>query len=345
MTKYFYTGGGANRSQKEIDILNKKYDLFNKSYIKKIFNKVLGLNVKSYEVPKSAGLPHLIFIVKFDNHKDLVLRSNLGYGKPEQTLLIEKLITDEVLSAGIPSNKILYVDISRKKYPFDFQIQEKIEGLDPEIKFNGTQKDYDKISYELGQIIAKMSEIKFEKFGHFNGKSAIKKNNLLGSFNSFFDYINFTLLDQLKFISKTGHLSINNIDKIYNLFDENKKLININQARLVHYDLADHNLRYDPKNFKITALFDWEAAIAGDPILDLASSPTWKSLFDRESKLIEGYKSLIKLPNNFQLKMDLYRLRTIIWKVEHNIRFKILNAPRLERLAKALEPFKIDPVK
>jgi len=65
-------------------------------------------------------------------------------------------------------------------------------------------------------------------------------------------------------------------------------------------------------------------------MLDLASAPTWKTLYERESKLIEGFKSVATLPHQYKEKVDLYRLRTIIWKVIHNIKFDLLNYPLLE---------------
>ena len=80
-----------------------------------------------------------------------MFRANLGTDKPEIQLLKEKVIADLALKHGVPSNKILYVDISRKNYPFDFQVQEKFRGVDAEKIFNGTKDDYDKYSFNIGQ--------------------------------------------------------------------------------------------------------------------------------------------------------------------------------------------------
>ncbi|KKQ25024.1 MAG: hypothetical protein US40_C0004G0062 [Candidatus Roizmanbacteria bacterium GW2011_GWC2_37_13] len=301
MSDIHYGGGGAYFSQDEVIKAKKRYELFDTSVIPKIFKDVLNLEVVSFEKPKSWGLPHVIYIVKFNNHRDLVLRANLGPKKPEISLLGEKLITEKASKAGIKTNKIIYVDISRKKYPFDFQIQEKFEGLDPEVVFKGSQKDYDRISFQLGQTTAKMSKITFEKFGRFDEKSALE-NKLFGTKNQNYDYIVVELIDNLKFISESGYLSIKQTDRIMKVFEQSKDLINIEKGCLVHYDLADHNLRYDPKTFDLQLIFDWESAVSSDALLDLGSCPTWTTLYEREKKLLEGYSSIKKLPDNYQNK-------------------------------------------
>ncbi|MBW7960222.1 phosphotransferase [Patescibacteria group bacterium] len=340
MSDIHYGGGGAYFSDSEISKAQKKYDLFNTSYIRNIFKDIFNLKIVSFEKPKSWGLPHVIFIVGFLNHKDLVLRANLGPKKPEVNLLIEKLIAEKVKKAGIKTNEIIYVDISRKKYPFDFQIQEKFAGLDPEIVFKGVKKDYDRISFQLGQTIAKLSEITFNKFGRFDENEALK-NNLIGTKNNHYDYIVTELESNLEFIGNNNYLTNTQIQRILKLFDGNKQIINLEKGSLVHYDLADHNLRYNPQTFDLELIFDWESAVSSDPMLDLASCPTWTTLYEREKTLLKGYQSIKKLPDNYQDLINLYRLRTVIWKIVHNIRFGIINEKRLKKLSNALLHFNI----
>ncbi len=79
----------------------------------------------------------------------------------------------------------------------------------------------------------------------------------------------------------------------------------------------------------------------GDPVLDLASCPTWKTHYPREEKLIEGYTSVTSLPDHFEEKRNIYRLRTMFWKMVYAIRANILTKRRIERFSTALEPFGI----
>ena len=338
---FFYVGGGASKTPEEVALLQKKYDLFDKETIQTIFKDVLNIAVKNIVKPSIVGLPHVTYFVEGDDGKEYCFRANLGNEKPEIELVIEKLASDLARKNGIKSNNILHVDCSRKKYSFDFQIQEKLSGENPEHNFSGTQKDYDKISFELGQIIAKLSLIKFDGFGRSDKNIALTENRLVTTMKSNYEYITLELDSQIKEILNAKLIDSRRAGAILKTFENSKELLDIKQGSMVHYDLADHNLFYDPSSFRIVGIFDWEAVCVSDPLLDLASAPTWKTLHERESLLIEGFKSIAKLPDNYKEKMDLYRLRTVIWKAVHNIRFDILNKERSERFYNALKPFGI----
>lgn len=340
MQRYHYSGGGANKSNKEAKLLQRKYELFDTEVIPQIFKEVLNESVLSYSPVKNSGIPHVTFEVKCKSKKKYALRANIGYGKPEVTLVTEKLLSDLALENNIPSNKIIYVDISRNKFKFDFQIQEFLNGLDPEIDFRGTVRNYDTLSFSIGEAIAKMSNIALPGFGHFK-ESCVKKEILKGESRTFVDYIYLELFSQIEKIVNHKYLSSTRADKIIKLFEKSKPLFDIQKGNMVHYDIADHNIRYNPKTYKLEALFDWEAAVVGDSMLDIGSAPTWKTLYERESKVIEGYKSIKALPDNYRDKIDIYRLRTVIWKFCHNIKNNLVTPERIARIENSLLPFKI----
>ncbi len=268
--------------------------------------------------------------------KPLVLRANIGYGTPEYVMDTEKLITDKLLGMGIPTNKILYCDTSRKIYPFDFQIHEMLPGKDLENHFQGTRSVYDKLSFQLGQLIAKVHMVKLPGFGLFNQEQT-RIGKLQGIHKKFSDYLRVCLDSDISYLVKATIISKIQANKIRLLFLESKSIIDTSQGVLVHHDLADHNLMF--QNNTITGMFDWEAAVVGDPVLDLASCPTWKTHYPRENLLIAGYKSITKLPDHFEEKMNLYRLRTMLWKMVFAIRMKIVNENRKQKFYAAIEPF------
>lgn len=331
----------AHRSQEEIDSFKTRYEKFNTKHIPEIFEEVLKLKVTSVKPSTSWGSSHVIYFVKTENNdKTLVFRANLGFNKiPEYVMKTEKLICEQVLKLNIPTNKVIYVDVYRNKYPFDFQIQECLIGADIENNFKGTKEEYDKLSFDLGAYIAKYSQIKFEGFGVFEEK-ALENNILKGIKKTFYEYLIVYLNKDLKYLVKNKIISLKISNNIARLFEEHKPIINnIKRGSLVHHDLADHNIFFKGNN--ITGIFDWEAAISGDPILDLASCPTWRTIYSREEILIEGYKSVTNLPEFFKEKMDIYRLRTMLWKIVYAIRMNILNDSRKQKFFDSLKPFKL----
>lgn len=326
----------AHRSDEEIAALKRRYEIFDERFIPKII-KNIGLTAISWNKPESWSTSHVIYIVSVrERERPVVIRANIGFGEPESYMEIEKLITDKVATLGVPVNRILFVDTSRRTYPFDFQIQDMLEGEDIEGHFHGTRTDYDQLSFELGRYVAMWGELKFDGFGRFLPTRSL----LVGSKTLMYDYIITCIDEDIRYLVDGKVLSFEKGKRVRELFETHKPVMNVKRGTLVQYDLADHNIMFDGKN-SITGIFDWEAAVSGDPVLDLASALTWKTFHPREVKMIEGYRSVRSLPNFFQEKMNIYKLRTMLWKMVYAIRAGILNDDRKKKFDAALSPFKL----
>ncbi|MDE1874171.1 MAG: aminoglycoside phosphotransferase family protein [Candidatus Micrarchaeota archaeon] len=313
----------AHRKQEEIDSFKKRYDVFDTSLIPKIFQQSLGIDAVKWDRSKSWGSSHVIYFVEVKGEeKPLVLRANTGFNKePETMMLVEKMVTGDVASLGVPTNTVRFVDVTRKKFPFDYQIEEMLRGQDLEDHFKGDKKTYDEMSFQLGSLVAKIHTLEYPGFGRFDFESALR-GELRGSKTTFYEYVTVRLDSDLEYLRAAKLITAAISDKILDAFQERKQIINIKQGVLVHHDLADHNIMFE--GAMITGIFDWEACVVGDPVLDLASCPTWKTHYPREEKLIEGYKSVTELPSDFEEKMKIYRLRTMLWKMVYAIRANIL---------------------
>ena len=330
----------AHRSQEEIDSFKTRYDDFDISLIPQIFKDSLNLTATDFKPSDSWGSSHVIYFVKTREQQELlVFRANLGFNpNPETVMLTEKLICDDVDKIEVPTNIVLHVDISRNKYPFDFQIQEMLIGNDLEDHFKGSKKEYDQMSYDLGVYIAKYHQLTYPGFGRFDSKT-ILNSQLKGSKTSFYDYIITSLDGDIKYLVDAKVVNIKQAKIIRKLFEQNKEIINVKQGVLNHHDLADHNIMFE--NNKITGIFDWEAAVIGDPVLDLASCPTWRTHHPREKHMLAGYKSITSLPDHFTEKRNIYLLRTMMWKMVYAIRANILTPDREKRFWEVLNLFKI----
>lgn len=329
----------VHRSQEEIVALKKRYEAFDELKISYVM-KEHGYTSISWDRPTTWGTSHVIYIVTVKEQKDpLILRANIG-GEVEGMMMVEKVISDTVGGLRIPVNEILVADCSRKKFPFDYQIQKKLAGSDIEDHFHGTQDDYDMLSFSIGTYVGKWGEISLTGFGRFDTADAMK-GVLVGTKQSMHEYIIVKLDEDVRFLVDAGLFDTAKADAILKLFEQNKDPINAGRvSTLVHHDLADHNIMFNGKH-AITGIFDWEAAVAGDPILDLASAPTWKTHYPREEKMIEGYRSVRDLPEFFKEKMNIYRLRTMLWKMVYALRAGILNAERKMKFENALALFKL----
>ena len=229
------------------------------------------------------------------------------------------------------------MDISRSKLPFDYQIQRKVVGLDLEDHFSGTQEDYDSISIQLGEITAKLHTTKLKGFGRFDTRST--EDELVGDVDSNQEYILLDFQQDIDALKNAEIITKKQADSVVQYFADRLDLMKIDQGVLVHYDIADHNIMFEERN--VTGLIDWEAAVSSDPVLDIASMPTWKTHYPRLEKFLEGYQKIAKLPDNFEEKYKLYELRTLLWKTVFCINASILNDARKKRFTDCLERLRI----
>ena len=330
----------VHRSDSQIEALKHRYETFDETSIPTII-KHSGFTAHSWKKPDSWSTSHVIYLVTVkEQSAPIVLRANIGWGEEEYYMQVEKSITDRVAALGVPVNRILFVDVSRKNFPFDYQIQQMLVGRDIENAFAGSLSYYDQLSFDLGRYVASWGVLKFDGFGRFAAHNPAR-TLLVGTKQSMYAYIIVRLDEDIKFLVDGGLLDSAKANAIRKLFNQYKDPINAgNVSTLIHHDLADHNIMFDSKR-SITGIFDWEAAVCGDPVLDLVSAPTWKTHFPREDKMVEGYRSIRDLPEYFKEKMDIYRLRTMLWKMVYAIRAGILNKDRMKKFENALEPFKL----
>ena len=322
---YFNTHRPASLVRK----LQNRINEFDQGFIPDVFAKALGEEIISYDISRFFGTGHVIVFAKTKSGRDLVLRVNHALDIPEYYMDMEKDIVARFKNAGIPSVSILASDTSRKDFPFDYQIMLLLAGKDLENEWQGSQSDYNNISFELGKIIAKQYKIPGVGWGR------LKLDNsgaIVGSKDSHHSYLTAYLDHDLEFISLFEFLDKPSVERIREFFDSsalNRLFEDTNQAYFIHHDLADHNIRYDKNH--IVAVFDWENTVLFDPISDLGSAPTWATHYPREQKMIDGFiDELGYKPANLESKIAVYFLRTMIWKVQFALKGKRLSARHID---------------
>ena len=300
----------AHHSLDLINSLKNRYKDFPVETIKDIFEKNLKLEVNNIKPDCNFGSGHVIYFI--ETEKGIyIFRANYGVKIPEHYMSLEKIFIELYEKAGIPVGKLLHSDCSRNEYDFDYQILEVLPGKDLETEWAGTKEDYEKICIDIGRIVAKQYKCPVDGFGRF-----INSEKLQGSYKTAYEYLISYLDFDLSIILEKNIVDQKLSEKIQNYFKENKNLFNNDkQGYLIHHDLADHNLRYEKD--KILAVFDWENAVAFDPISELSSAHTWPCHYPlKKEKMVEGFiAELGYKPENLEKKMAIYFLRTMLWKV------------------------------
>ena len=321
--------------QPEIEALKTRYDVVGPELVRQAFAGTdLGLVPTSIEKPDSFSTRHVIYLVGIEGSDEpVVFRSNIGFSDSrESVLLAEKYMTDAARARGVACNEVIYVDLSRNHVPFDFQIQKLVPGADLEDHFSGTEADYQALAVQIGEQTALLHSVKVDGFGRFDAVES--EHSLRGVMPDNASYVMLDVADELATLSGQGYISEEQSAMIARYFADRQSLLQLERASLVHYDIADHNIMFQEN--RITGLIDWEAAVASDPMLDIASMPTWKTHYSRLEAFLEGYRNIAPLPDNFDAKFEIYQLRTLLWKTVFCYRAGILTPERQQRLTNCL---------
>lgn len=289
--------------------LQDRYNGFDSSIIPELVEKSIPGTKVTGPIASDGnfGTGHLIFYVPTEN-EDLVVRINRFLEEPEHYMALEETFIKTFNSVGIPTNKVIFSDDSRRKYDFDYQIMKILEGKDLETEWSGAKEDYDKISYQLGRFVALEHKLEVKDWGRF-----VRSRVLMGQFKTPKEYLYAYLDYDLQVMLHGGIIDDGLKKKIDDYFESECIVLDEVKPCLIHHDIADHNIRYEGD--KVVAIFDWENAVAYDPVSDLASAHTWVCHFPRREKMTNGYLDQLGYkPNNFERRLALHFLRTMIWK-------------------------------
>lgn len=223
----------------------------------------------------------------------------------------EAAAAQAAIKIGVPSYRTYLIDDTRQKFDFDYMLIECLPGKTMQALWP-IKPALDSILIEqTGELLAKIHSIKTKQFGFFDNQLA-KKKQLVGIHSQWSDHILAALDSNLDYLFKTKVISLKQVNQAKKVFSINQALMHLNQAFLIQNDLADWNLMVD-KN-KISGMIDWDECHSGDPVMDIACF----SLFFpdvRVKHLIAGYKKVAELPENFDEKLHLYKLRYVLSKL------------------------------
>lgn len=330
---YFYN---VHRPAHTILQLQRKYDIFNTlkdQVIWDIFQKhgYTVTNIKRNE--NNYGTGHVIYFVETDKG-EFVYRGNIWLPDPEYYMSLEKQFTALAEKAHFPTWKIVAADSSRKEYDFDYQIMEILPGACLKTEWTWTKEQYDALSYDLGWFATLAYDMPVKGWGRFKNDTT----RLQGSKNIPFEYLSAYLDYDLAVIKKYNVFSEHACTRIEDYFKSVKPIINEQQqSYLIHHDMVDHNVRYSKDLFKVLAIYDWENAVAFDPIASF-NTLTWQCHHPRWDMMKKWFRDkLWYTPKYFDKKIAIYILRTMLWKLSFALKGERFNEKHKKLMNTAFE--------
>jgi aminoglycoside phosphotransferase (APT) family kinase protein len=223
----------------------------------------------------------------------------------------EKWAIDKAREVGVPAPEVLLIEeVEDEGKKVTVSVETKLSGK-PLGDLDLSEEDRRVVVQEAGEILAKIHSIAPQKFGRLYGGG-------VGGHESWESYMFRPLRAQqvkglLESAERVGIPKIQ-IDQALQILASHTEQYRDTTPHLLHGDYGPKHILIEGGN--ISGILDFENAKSGDPIYDFA----WWSYFDKNRPPLEwmkeGYERVAKLPDNFELKLRLNRLRIgmdLVW--------------------------------
>lgn len=146
-----------------------------------------------------------------------------------------------------------------------------------------------------------------------------------GLHSSWADYIFLNLERHIAACNNLGLINDLMADKIATVFERMANALNDRPCSLLHGDPGTHNICVETNTLTVTRILDWEDALAGDPLFDVAMFSSFQPA-RRLPFFLQGYGLSDPSPEEQRL-LALYFLRIALCKTVHRARFGITDKP------------------
>ncbi|MGM9740078.1 MAG: phosphotransferase family protein [Candidatus Cryptobacteroides sp.] len=226
-------------------------------------------------------------------------------------MLVETEVIRRVRELGVPTPKIFEVDVTRKEYPFAYQLMEKFSDPDLNDIYKAGRLETRTIMRQLGGYIAAWQSITTGGFGPFNTIELAGTGHLEALHKTYPEYYYLNLERHLDYLVSEHFITPALDSAIRKAITSSSDCLDLERGCLVHKDIAFWNLIGRPDC--IVSVIDWDDTIMGDSVDDLSLMACYHS-WDELEPLFEGYAAVRPLPERFEKRFWLHLLRNMIFK-------------------------------
>ncbi|MBI4599969.1 phosphotransferase [Candidatus Uhrbacteria bacterium] len=290
-------------------VYNDKYKLADiTDLVREIARHHFGGDPLRIESSGSAG-NHYAYVIVYPD-KEIFFRSDDGK-IDDDYMDAEEAAMNLARKQGIPVPEVFATDTSKKVFHVRYQLMEKIPGERMSNFYQDGTLDKKNVSRELGRHLAWLHSIKLDGFGFFNTDVLKNDKKIVGLNKTNREYFETKLDDHLRYLRDAQFLTSQELRDIERLIERFGNHLDIQCGSMVHKDIAFWNMVGTPT--KVNAIVDWDDVISGDPVDDLAVVRCFYGE-DIFLPLLNGYKEIAPLPDDFTPRMWLYMIRNMLWK-------------------------------
>jgi hypothetical protein len=276
--------------------------------------------------PLAAGTFHVVHRVDTADGRALAFRSSLpGLFAQDRGLLLDDRVRTwlEGAEAATCVPRTLHVGFRSQGAPFDFAISAFADGVTLRDLGDAVLDEEPGYLFGMGQALRRVHQVEGSGAGLVDCDTAAGAAPA-GVHAAWRDYVTVRLPDHVGACARIGHVSTAQADAILRTFADMQPALAGRPVRLLHGDLGTHNVCVDPSTRAITALLDWEDALVGDPLYDVAMVSSFQPE-RRMGAFLAGYGLDPTIEE--QRLISLYFLRIALFKAVHRFRFAVVDRP------------------
>jgi len=288
--------------------------------------------------PAPGGTFHSVWRAVLPGGEVVYLRAERVFmQRPAFEFLIEAKLAEHLRNQGVPVPEIFHTNFSRTLCPWDYQITRAAKGTRlTELEKPEDQFLPDALLEDWGRTLARVHRIEASGAGLLDPR-ALSEGKMQGVLPAWPDYLHLNLDAHVQACREIGAIDARQQDQIRRAFQAASAFLQSTPIRLLHGDPGHHNVF--AAEGAITGVIDWEDALAGDPVFDLAYWGTFVRDYLRPP-MLRGYWEGRTPPEDFEHRYWLYYLRIALSKTVHRQLFGYVDrpgrAPAALRISKAL---------
>jgi hypothetical protein len=287
-----------------------------------VCRRVLGQAPLEVRMLAEPGTFHTLYRAVWADGRRRIVRFNV-LSDTDFPLLLDGAIARNLQATGVPCLTVDHVDLSRRWCPWDYQILHEARGKSLKTLDHDDAQIVPALQ-ALGGVVACLHGVRTTGYGLLDVTAEPMPSRLAGIHARWLDYLTVRLPEHVGLCVDLGALTVAEAEGVFKLFDVFQAVCPPAAPCLLHGDLGNHNVFTDGTD--ITALIDWEDALSGDPVFDVAFWATFHPE-RRHQAFLEGYQSVRALSVDFGLRFWVYFLRVALAKTVLRHRLGLTDVP------------------
>ena len=298
------------------------------AYLPRVSKLAAELGFAGTVEPVSSGSFHLIYKLTLTEKPPIVFRiTRSDIMSQDDGLLLERWVHTWLARKGLANfvPETFAIGFRKSGAPFDYAIQACARHIGLRDLGDAVLDEEPAYLLSLGEALRVVHELEGDKAGLIDCSRNGPGERPVGLHACWADYLELRLEEHVRLCHEARLLDSRQSDRILRIFETLLPALGTRPLRLLHGDPGVSNVFVDPRCRRVVTLLDWEDALVGDPLFEVAMVSTFQPP-RRMGAFLAGYG--LSQPSLDEARLiALYYLRIALSKTVHRLRFATPDLP------------------